>query len=470
MPDVATTQSLADEDFAWDDLLDHIAGNKVITVLGHELLEADYGEGRVTLQRLLAGRLAQSRRLVVDPRPHFELADTVAAYLESGAHPDDPYPQVNRIARNLNPPFPLPRALEQLARIRPLEVFVSTTPDDLMAQAIDKVRHGGNALTRRIVFSSKQSTAANAVAQEAPPDGVPVVFSLFGQFSTLPEYALHEEDSLEFIHGLVSRDAAPPEWLMGRLRERVLLILGVHWPDWLERFLLRSVNSGPLRADRRTYYVARESEPSAAAIALFFQRFGRDVRLRVYSGSAIDFVDRLYARWSERVPERDGAPPPPPPARRGGIFISYDWQNRAAVDRLYTAIHELSDGDVWFDRVNLPPGSEWEREIHAQIKHGVQLFLAVLSDQTERKPNYEGVVFREWKAALDRARGVISPRVFVIPVVVDADAKQADPARYPTLLHNFPDLGNYTCGLAPGGEPDANLKRAITEQLKLLRA
>ena len=369
-------------------------------------------------------------------RGHFELADAVAAFLEQPrVRPDDAYPQVNRLVANLQPPFPVPQALRQLAAIRDFDLFISTTPDDLMAAALDEVRFRGNAGTRRLAFSLKQSTTAQAQATDEPAQGTPVVFNLFGRFCTRPEYALHEEDSLEFIHGLVSRDVTPPDWLMSRVRDHDLLLLGVHLPDWLERFVLRTANRERLRKAGRAYYVARELEPSAAALALFFQRFGGDSRLNVYRGTAIEFVGELHRRWLERHPAPvAGAAETPGEAaapRNGSIFISYDWQNLAAVERLHAALAELSDGDVWFDRRRLQPGSAWESEIASQIRHGVKLFVAVLSDLTERKPGNEGVVFAEWRAALERARGVITPRTFILPVVVDADATRGEPGTLP---------------------------------------
>ncbi len=458
------------DDFAWDDLLDAIAEGKVLPVIGHELLEAEYDGGRTTLQRLVAQKLAASQGLPADFRQHFELSEAVAATLElPRTRPDDPYPQVARIIRNLNPPFPPPPALAQLAAIRPLDLFVSTTPDDLMAQALDTQRFRGAAVTRRLAYSVKQSTAALAEGLQEPRDGVPVVFNLLGRLSTLPEYALHDEDALEFIHGLISRDATPPEWLLSRLRDRVLLIIGLHLPDWLERFVLRSASSGRLRKADRSYFIARAFEPSASALALFFHRFGKGSRLNVYPGNAVDFVAELSRRWTARCPEAGAGVAAPPPAGRGSIFISYDWQNRGAVDRLHQAIVDLG-GDAWFDRVNLVPGSDWEREIRAQIRHGVQLFVAVLSDQTENKPNSEGVVFAEWAEAVARASRVIAPRSFIVPVVVDADATEANPARYPKLMRAFPEFERFTFGLAPGGVPSPGLLAAVERQIELIRS
>lgn len=461
-----------DDDFEWDELLDMIEEGKVVPVLGHELLEAAVDGVPTTLQRLLAERLVAAHGLKAELRPHFELACAVTAMLEQpGVHPDAPYPAVNKM-RKREPPFPLPEALRKLASIRPLDLFVSITPDNLMAVALDSVRHGGNKLTKEIKFAPQQDTDSQTQGQEEPGQGLPVVFNLFGQFSATPVYVLHEADALEFIHAFVSRDPPPPAWLMSRLRDRRLLLLGVHLPEWLERFVLRGVNRGPLRTDRRPYWIARATEPSSASVALFFQRFGRDARLHVYPDGATAFVDELQRRWQARggvlAAANDTGVAAGPDSHKA-IFISYDWNNRDAVERLYKEFDEVSDGDCWLDRRNLLPGSAWENEIHSAIRRGVKIFIAVLSDRTENKEGGEGVVFQEWGAALERARGIIG-RDFVIPVVVDADATRADPGRYPKLMKSFPQFERYTFGLAPGGVPTQDLIDAIRAQLRAIRS
>ena len=74
-----------DDNFPWEDLLDYIQDGKVMPVLGHELIQADYQGRQVSLQRLLAERLADREKLTVEWTRHFELNDAVCAYL---AHPE----------------------------------------------------------------------------------------------------------------------------------------------------------------------------------------------------------------------------------------------------------------------------------------------------------------------------------------------------------------------------------------------
>ena len=69
------------ETFPWEDLLDSIQDGKIVPVVGNELLEANYQGRRVSLQRVLAERLAERETLDVQWTRHFELNDAVCAYL-----------------------------------------------------------------------------------------------------------------------------------------------------------------------------------------------------------------------------------------------------------------------------------------------------------------------------------------------------------------------------------------------------
>jgi hypothetical protein len=265
-----------DDNFPWEDLLDYIQDGKVMPVIGHELLQADYQGRQVSLQRLIAERLADREKLTVEWTRHFELNDAVCAYL---AHPESKlgvlYDRIAGFVRSMAPPFPIPDALRRLAEIGPFDVFASLTFDSLMARALDQVRFGGNAVTKEIEFSINQSTAAQHEALKIQPGQAPVVFNLFGRANSKSEFAIHDEDSLEFIHRLVSGDVAPPEWLLSEFRNRHLLILGVHLPDWLGRFVLRAATRDRLRVASRSYFIAGENAPSGVTLAQFLHRFAK---------------------------------------------------------------------------------------------------------------------------------------------------------------------------------------------------
>ncbi|HJZ75718.1 MAG TPA: toll/interleukin-1 receptor domain-containing protein [Vicinamibacterales bacterium] len=456
-----------DDSFPWEDLLDYIEEGKVAPVIGHELIEADYQGRRVSLQRLLAERLAEREKLTVEWSRYFELNDVVCAYLaKPQAKLVGLYDRIAGLLRSLAPPFPIPDPLRQLAEVGSLDLFVSMTFDSLMAHAIDRTRFGGNEVTREIEFSINQSTAAQTEAQKVRPGDAPIVFNLLGRASSKFDFAIHDEDALEFIHRLVSGDVAPPEWLLSELRSRHLLLIGVHVPEWLGRFMLRAATRDRLRLAQRAYFIAGENVPSAAALTQFLARFGRETSIAVYDGSAAAFVGELHTRWKARHPDAAAAAPETRAvdARRGAIFISYGRENLAAVERLHSAIESLG-GDVWFDKTELSAGDEWEKKILPQIQRDVRLFVPVISDRTAQR--HEGYVFREWREALERSRKIVGRR-FIVPIVVDPDFT-GDLQRYDVLVDEFPALRDLHVGRAPGGEPDDELRQTLVAEIRAMR-
>ena len=132
-----------------------------------------------------------------------------------------------------------------------------------------------------------------------------------------------------------------------------------------------------------------------------------------------------------------------------------------AARRLYDAITKLG-GDVFFDDARLLPGDSWEPEILNRIQQTVQLFVPVISANTERET--EGFVFKEWNVAAERALAIMGRR-FIVPVLID-DAPGVDPNR----LHRIPpDFRRFNFGRAPGGEPDASLREMLTTEIRAMR-
>ena len=463
------------ENFPWDDLLDYVEDGKVVPVIGHELVRAEYQGRHVSLQRILAERLAEREKLSVEWTSHFELNDAVCAYLANPqARLGGLYDRIAGLLRSLSPPFPVPEALTKLASLPTLDLFVSLTFDSLLARALEGAR-GGKA--NEIEFSLNQSTAAQAAAHKVQSGDGPVVFNLFGRATGRSDFAIHDEDALEFIHRFVSGDVAPPDWLLSELRNRHLLILGVHLPDWLERFLLRAATRDRLRLAQKAYFIAGENV-SSATFTQFLHRFGRETSISAYEGPAGAFVDELSRRWIERHPavaandngdaagaangNGNGHGIRPQDAR--SIFISYGRENLAAVERLHRAIVSLG-GDAWFDQADLAAGDQWEKKILPQIRRDVRLFIPVISDNTAQRK--EGYVFREWREALERSKSIVGRR-FIVPIVVD-DGYNGDVRRYQALMDEFPDFQALNIGRAPSGDPDETLRKTLIAEIRNMR-
>ena len=111
-------------------------------------------------------------------------------------------------------------------------------------------------------------------------------------------------------------------------------------------------------------------------------------------------------------------------------------------------------------RTALWPGDSWEDEILLAIRKKIRLFVPIISANTERED--EGYVFREWRVAVERSFA-IPRRRFIVPVVVDDQL--GDPSSY----GNIPEFHRFHFGHAAAGEPDANLRAMLVEEIRAMR-
>lgn len=450
-----------DEDF-WDDLLAHLAERQLVAVVGPELVLTNDGARLLPLNQLIGERLAARYKLTLDGGAPAGLDAAVRACLAARGRDQQErlYRVVNDLLAEIDPqPGP---ALKTLARVTDLQLFISTTFDDLLARAIDEVRFAGRRVTQQRWFSPNQSTAAQQQNALRPGDD-PVVFKLFGEVSSVPQYAIHEEDTLEWLHALLSQTAHLPDWVDDPLKMRPLLLLGCQLPDWIGRFLVRMASAKRLSVSDKQFFVVGANLSRQPELTSFFHSYCSPTRVQLAEMDPAAFVAELHRRWLQRQPVQGaGAAPVPADAPTGSIFISYVREDADAARHLAQQIEEIG-GDVWLDQRRLQPGDQWEPEILSGIRRGVRLFLPLISQQTEARS--EGYVFKEWAEAVERAKGIPPSRRFIIPVIVD-ERYDGNPAKYRQVPEPFMQMH---FGWAPGGRPGEALVTVLRDELRAMR-
>ena len=290
-------------------------------------------------------------------------------------------------------------ALRDLAAIADLRLFVTTTPDRLLAKAVNEVRFQGERATRELTFSPTQSTSEQSRNVQAAAATDTVVLSLFGQAAATPQYAIHEEDRLEWLHALLSGTASLPDWLAYQLKDQPMLFVGCEIPDWVGRFLLRMSSNTRLSLERKQFFFVGSSTSYEPSLSDFFATYCRKAQVQQLQMEPTAFVAELRARWEE--PARPPAAvvtagPPAPDAPT--IFISYMREDVARCPAAVRRDQRARRGRLWLDERRLRPGDAWEPEILTAIRKTVRLFVPIISANTEREE--EGYVFREWREAV----------------------------------------------------------------------
>src|SRR6266542_1847589 len=327
----AAVETLDEE--AWEDLLNFIEERRVIPIIGPELLQVETETGHRLLHDWVAEKLAT--RLNVDtaelPQP-YTLNDVVCWFLASRGRREEAYTRVRSILRDAN--FAPPLALRQLAQITDFDLFVTTTFDPLLEQAINGERFAGAQSTEVIAYSPNRVAD---LATERDRFQRPVVYHLLGRLSASPTYVMSDEDTLEFICALQSEHLTP-EKLFHELEHNHLLFIGSSFTNWLARLFLRMAKRHRLSDPRDVGEVLADNHSgSDGRLMGFLQQVS--VRTRVYSG-AEKFVDELHRRWTTRnksaeVIELGKLPqrflPPEREMPDHAVFISYAREDLPAV-------------------------------------------------------------------------------------------------------------------------------------------
>lgn len=446
---------------AWKRLLSQIHDAYVVPVIGPELLVGSGGG----LQRRIAVQLLADRGLDVDPAelpPFRELNAAISLLKLSESDLQEVYGDVNSLLQALTSAgdAAIPAPIRQLAEITGFRLFVTLTPDDLLARSLRK-----RCAVNEIIHAPKLASSEFRDLDDwrSRPGEVQVLYML-GKACSTPLFALHDEDVLEYLHNLIIRGSQVPIRFLGELLDRNLLLIGCNFPDWLSRFFLRLTNKERLSVKAKREWVVEEFGPDAS-LAGFLQDHSRGTQI-LSQLRPVEFVAELHRRWmadqatKRAEPQAAMAAAAHPP--RALFFISYSrLTDLPRAEALFQALLGIGVGEdeIWFDRLAIEPGQDFGKRILDGIR-SCRYFLPLLSVAADRRP--EAFVFSEWCEANERKRRM--NREFVLPLVVDAayapESYTADPVRAWMGI----DFGH-----APEGVPDERLLDKLTALLREAR-
>lgn len=442
--------------FPWDELLELIATDqRAAPIIGPELSTLPAQDG-ATFERYAARHIAACHGLAAEDQT---LSQVAAALRRQGRTQAQITRELSVLHRQLLGGLnasSISEALRQIADIRDFPLLVTTAADSLLATAIRIARERD---AGPLVASLGGNTDLPRNWLQGPR---PTLFHLFGRINAVPDFALTEEDVLEFLHRLQS-EAHRPEQLFDELRTRHLLLIGLNLSDWALRLFLRALHGTRLSEDNgQTIVVAGDTIARDTALCAFLRESGR--RVWIYEdGGAADFVRELHKRWHASQEEgwsttADGQAVPAEPTEMipGAVYLSAARADRTAAERLAALLDEAGL-DVWFDRNEAPSGPRYERRIRQHLQD-CDLFVPLLSPATDAQP--DGFFRKEWHWAIERGEASGRGQRFVQPVWI---SENAPPTSASAPFDHFPLLA------APAGQPTPQLVRACVDAVREAR-
>ena len=407
-------------DFNWDDLLARVINKDVIPVIGQDLYLARTKEGKdVLLYRYLTDKLAQFIDLTPRGEKSYTFSEVVLHYLKRS--PNDFLGVRRFLSKNLAQIHMAPKGpLWKLARIKPFSLFINTSYDPFLLNALNAVRSYPT-IALQHTYQEKCTSYINVkLFNMLENSRHTLLLNIFGSIDKNMRPAYTEKDILETLVGF-QRDMEidPRNPLFLTLKAKSLLFIGCAYDDWLYRFFIRTLSNEPYTTSNNFLskkFIADDfSAPSNAKLADFLEANDSEV----YNGNSENFINNLFERMASDCPESvildENLPNIP-----GKVFISYHSDDRPAAQRL--ASHLREDGvKVWLDKWEMRPGDEVDKTIIKDINK-CPVFIPLISEKAKQvqREGDTGVKYhiREWEWAYSRNVSGDNPRL-IIPVKID---------------------------------------------------
>lgn len=190
----------------------------------------------------------------------------------------------------------------------PLPVYITTNYDDFMTQAL--IRHHWD--PKRVLCkwnkAVKDYVNDNPSIFETdtgfkPTVANPVVFHLHGHVPVSESLVLTEDDYMDFLVNISTDPNLIPAPIARALTGASLLFIGYRITDWNFRVLLKSfarfMESSVMRLNVAVMLAPSTAESSPQEVQDYLTKYYENIDVRVYWGTARDFVKELKERWDQ---------------------------------------------------------------------------------------------------------------------------------------------------------------------------
>jgi TIR domain/SIR2-like domain len=303
--------------------------------------------------------------------------------------------------------------LHNLASL-PFKLVINTSPGFSAEKAFRSVKSN--------TYVDFYDRTANA--REDLPDATadaPILYGLYGSFAQPSSMILSENDRLDFLISIISENPPLPTKLTSAFCDpnQSFLFLGFNLGQWQLRMLM--------------YAVLRKVQRSNKSFALELERDGLDEEAILFylSGHKVHFVDldlptltkelhaRVHVHEVAEVRHDDTVPAMDAPT----VFICHAHEDAAFAARVGAGLRK-NNINVWLDKDSLRGGDTWDAAIEHVLQDEVQYVVVLQSENLKAKD--VGYVNKEINLAIKRQAYYRSPRIFLIPTIIDRASSELD--------------------------------------------
>jgi hypothetical protein len=188
----------------------------------------------------------------------------------------------------------------------PLPVYMTTNYDDFMAGALRSRNKSPQTEVCRWNSLLKQETSIfDSPTGFRPTVANPLVYHLHGHQDKIESIVLTEDDYLDFLVNISRDHRLLPARIQEALTGASLLFVGYRLADWNFRVIFRGLVT-QMESSLRRISVAVQLPPNAddaeRAAQKYLTEYFDDIKVRVYWGTAEEFIAELRARWEAFQP------------------------------------------------------------------------------------------------------------------------------------------------------------------------
>jgi hypothetical protein len=304
MPGVAPVSLLTEGD--WDTLISRIRKGDCTPFLG---------AGMSSEKIPMGGEMA--RKLATYPNIEYPMSDSdnlikVAQYVALTIDASRPKEIVSEIVTEAGyPDFDKADEPHMALAGLPLPLYMTTNYDDFMYQALKKTAGKDPQYFINRWYAAGQTFDSNRSAATEVPDinptiSKPAVYYFHGHKDELNTMVLTEDDYLDFLVRISrDQDLIPPR-IQQAIGGTCLLFMGYGLNDTNFRVIFRGLVERQKNAQKKSITV--QIQPGDAKVASYLTEYFKQSGIRVYWGTAREFVNDLKQRWDADTARRN--PPP----------------------------------------------------------------------------------------------------------------------------------------------------------------